>query len=153
MPVVLDTNVLASIALTPPGSKLSIIAAYWQLELLHVYVSEPILTELERTLSTTPYFYERLSPEKIHAYLQLVRENVTAQEITTVIDHEDLQSKSGKDINIEDDVIIATAIDAKAKYLVTGDKALAKLWRYEGVMLISPADFVAVLARIYPHAV
>ena len=152
MPVVFDTNVLASIAVTPQGSKLSLLAQYWQEEVLKVYVSEPIITELARTLSTVPYFYERLTTEKINAYLKSVRDGTFPQEITSVIDHEKVKRESQRDINIEDDFIIATAVDAKAKYLVTGDKALASLWRYEGVLLLNPSDFVAMLDRLYPYA-
>ncbi|MHB8595441.1 MAG: putative toxin-antitoxin system toxin component, PIN family [Ktedonobacteraceae bacterium] len=149
MPVVLDTNILASIALTPSGSKLSIIAECWKLELLQVYISESIFTELERTLFTVPYFSNRLNPEDISDYLKFVKANTITQVITTDIDHEKIIKAAWRDINIEDDLVIATALDAKVKYLVTGDKALASLWTYQDLQIISPSNFVEVLDHLY----
>ena len=145
MPVVLDTNVLASIATTPPGSILDFIARSWQSDLFSVHISSPILTELERTLKTTPYFNSKLTNEQINTYIDLVRTSSVFQEVTTIIDHEEIRKRSSGEINPEDDYIIATAVDAKAKFLVTGDKPLVRLWSYNSIMIISPADFVEVL--------
>lgn len=157
MRVVLDTNVLASMAVTPPGSKLSIILEFWLNELFTLYISDPILTELERTLTTDSYFLERLTETKIQTYLELIGSNSINLEITAQTDHEDLKRQAEKyinpprRINPEDDLIIATALDAKAKYLVTGDKALARLGSYREIFIVSPTDFVEVLYRTYPH--
>jgi uncharacterized protein len=145
MPVVLDTNVLASIATTPKGSKLDFIAKSWQSDLFSVHISSSILTELERTLKTTPYFNSKLTDEQINTYVDLVRTSSVFQEVTTTIDHEEIRKRSSGEINPEDDYIIATAIDAKAKFLVTGDKPLVRLWSYSGVLIINPADFVEIL--------
>jgi len=145
MPVVLDTNVLASIATTPPGSILDFIARSWQSDLFSVHIAYPILTELERTLKTTPYFKSKLTNEQINTYVDLVRTSSVFQEVTTTIDHEEIRKRSSGEINPEDDYIIATAVDAKAKFLVTGDKPLVRLLSYNSIMIISPADFVEVL--------
>jgi len=44
----------------------------------------------------------------------------------------------------KDDPIIATAVAAKAAYLVTGDRAhLLPLREYEGIRILSPRDFLS----------
>jgi len=45
----------------------------------------------------------------------------------------------------EDDLILATALDGRADYLVTGDAQLQKLKRFRGVVIISPREFLVVL--------
>ena len=149
MKVIFDTNVLVSIAITPKGSKLYQIAEYWQDELFIVYISNPILVELERTLLTIPYFQVRISLAHVRNYLSLVRSSATEIAIRTELDHNELREKYGGMFNLEDDLILATALDAEASYIVTGDKNLAKLWKYKDIFLISPADFLELLERKY----
>lgn len=48
----------------------------------------------------------------------------------------------------EDDLVLATAVAAKVRYLVTGDKKLQRLRRYRGMTILSPRDFLAILGRI-----
>jgi predicted nucleic acid-binding protein len=47
----------------------------------------------------------------------------------------------------EDDLILATAISAKADYLVTGDTKLERLGTYESVTILSPQRFVETLTQ------
>jgi uncharacterized protein len=42
----------------------------------------------------------------------------------------------------DDDVVIGTALAAKAHYLVTGDQALLSVTRYEGGRIISVSGFL-----------
>ena len=46
----------------------------------------------------------------------------------------------------EDDLVLATAIAGDAGFLVTGDKYLQTLRRYQTVVILSPRDFREVLA-------
>jgi uncharacterized protein len=48
----------------------------------------------------------------------------------------------------DDDIILACAVAAKADYLVTGDKDLLVLGRYEGVKIVTVATFLEVLHTI-----
>jgi predicted nucleic acid-binding protein len=41
--------------------------------------------------------------------------------------------------------VLAAAVSASADYLVTGDRKLQRLALYEGVTILSPADFVRLL--------
>jgi predicted nucleic acid-binding protein len=42
----------------------------------------------------------------------------------------------------EDDLIVATALSAKADYLVTGDRKLLELGTYAGITFVSPRGFL-----------
>jgi hypothetical protein len=41
--------------------------------------------------------------------------------------------------------VLAAAVSADADYLVTGDRQLQRLGTYEGVRIVSPRDFLALL--------
>jgi predicted nucleic acid-binding protein len=43
-------------------------------------------------------------------------------------------------------VILATAVSARADYLVTGDRQLLALGEYQGVQMVTPRDFLAILS-------
>jgi putative PIN family toxin of toxin-antitoxin system len=115
--VVLDANTLASGAITTTGTLASIIDA-WRNGKYTVIVSEPILLELERTLQK-PYFQQRLTNEQSSRFIVLLRKRAIISPITI--------SVRGVATHPEDDLILATALSAKANYLVTGDAKLQKL--------------------------
>jgi predicted nucleic acid-binding protein len=57
---------------------------------------------------------------------------------------------SGVATHPEDDLVLATAISAGADYLVTGDRRFrTRIPRYRSVLLLSPAEFLAVLPAPY----
>ena len=50
----------------------------------------------------------------------------------------------------KDDMVVATAVAAKADYLVTGDEKLLRLGSFHGVRIVTPRAFLDVLARLFP---
>ncbi|MCA9876779.1 MAG: hypothetical protein KC442_03325 [Thermomicrobiales bacterium] len=54
-------------------------------------------------------------------------------------------SISGIASHAEDDAVIATALSAHCKYVVTGDKRLRDRVSYRGTLLLSPRQFLEVL--------
>jgi putative PIN family toxin of toxin-antitoxin system len=138
MQVVLDANTLASGAVAPRGGTLATIIDLWQQGVFRVTLSTHILRELERTFSD-PYFLGRLSAEDIVSYLAMVQSTVTVVPIT-----EEVHNVA---THPEDDLILATAISAKADYLVTGDTKLQRLERYHGVSILSPRRFLETLIQ------
>jgi putative PIN family toxin of toxin-antitoxin system len=137
--VVLDANTLASGAITTTGTLASIIDA-WRNGKYTVIVSEPILLELERTLQK-PYFQQRLTNEQSSRFIMLLRKRATISTITI--------SVRGVATHPEDDLILATALSAKANYLVTGDAKLQKLGTYSGIRILSPRAFLDILLSIH----
>lgn len=137
--VVLDANTLASGAITTTGTLASIIDA-WRNGKYIVIVSEPILLELERTLQK-PYFQQRLTNKQSSRFIMLLRKRATISTITI--------SVRGVATHPEDDLILATALSAKANYLVTGDAKLQKLGTYSGIRILSPRAFLDILLSIH----
>jgi putative PIN family toxin of toxin-antitoxin system len=121
MKVVLDTNILASGAISAAGTVSTIVDA-WRSGQFKVIVSAPSLDELERTLQK-PYFRRYLTEKQSSRFLKLLQRRASVSPITVSV-HE-IATHS------EDDVILATAISAKADYLVTGDTKLQRLEMYQ----------------------
>jgi putative PIN family toxin of toxin-antitoxin system len=141
MKVVLDTNILASGAISTTGTLGAIVDA-WRNGQFKVIVSAPIVSELERTLEK-PYF-RRYLPEKLSSrFLKLVQRQAIISPITV--------SVHGIASHPEDDLIVATAVSANADYLVTGDTRLQHVRTYNGVTILSPKQFVATLKDDLPN--
>src|SRR5438132_1271359 len=97
---VLDTNILATGALTSQSAVAQLIDA-WQHGLYRVFVSAELLQELERTLQK-PYFTQRLALATIAAYLALVQATATTVAISSPVPRVATHP--------EDDRILATAV-------------------------------------------
>jgi len=134
---VLDTNVLASGFVRPEPPPGRILAA-WQAGTFLLVVSHHILAELEHTFEE-PYFATRLSPARRRANLALVREEAIIAPLKVRV--QDVATHP------EDDLILATAVSARVDYLVTGDKKLQALKTYRGVRIVSPPEFLEILAH------
>jgi putative PIN family toxin of toxin-antitoxin system len=140
---VLDANVLVSgiVGFLVPASTPGELLRLWRDGAFVLIVSEPILSEVGRTLSK-PYFRRRLTDEQVAAALRLLREEATQQPITV--------SVSGVATQPEDDLILATAASAQADYLVSGDDKLQRLGAFQGVTILSPRAFLQLLDQPQP---
>lgn len=135
---VLDTNVLVSgfIGEDKPASTPGELVRRWRAKAFELVVSEHILSELADTFND-PYFVRRLSVEAMAETFDALRVDATIQPISV--------SVTGIASHAEDDAVIATALSAQCKYLVTGDKRLRDRVAYRGTLLISPRQFLEVL--------
>lgn len=136
--VVLDTNVIASgiVRRSSEAVPVQIIDA-WRAGQFELVVSQDILDEVTRTLST-PYFRARLTEDQIERALLLLTRRARQAEIDVEV--HDVATHP------EDDRILATALSAGADYLVTGDAGLLNIANYQGVQIQSPRDFLKVLS-------
>jgi putative PIN family toxin of toxin-antitoxin system len=133
----LDTNFLASGLIAVVGGTIASIVELWRAGRFDVRLSQHIHDELTRTLSQ-PYFTDRVPADAITRYLSFVAQHATLYPITVTI--------TGVATHPEDDLVLATALSAGADYLVTGDRRFrARVPRYQGVIVISPADFLIIL--------
>ena len=137
MKVVIDTNVLVSALINPNGTPPRIInhpAAF------DLPTSTAILTELERVLH-----YDRiqkryqLTDEMISAYLLTVRLDSELIEVT--------QQVNAVERDPDDNRVLACAIQAEADYIVSGDPHLVDLAIYQGMPILTPSAFLAVLEQ------
>ncbi len=132
MKVVFDTNVLLAAFLTEGlCAKLLIRARKREFEM---FLCPVIISELERIL--TKKF--KAKPQEIAETLDIITE--AAQKIVTPG-----RAVVGICRDKDDDHILACATAAKAEYLVTGDADLLILEMFEGVRILSPRDFEALM--------
>ena len=76
--------------------------------------------------------------DAIARYLAFVAQQSTFYPITVTV--------AGVATHPEDDLVLATALSAGADYLVTGDRRFrARVPHYQGVTLVSPAEFLAII--------
>jgi putative PIN family toxin of toxin-antitoxin system len=135
--VVLDTNILVSAFITPRGTPAKLLRA-WRDGQFDLVTSPPLFVELQEVLHR-PKIRARyhLTQEDIHNFLTLLASaTVCVPGITTVSapiqDHDDL-------------MVLATAIESQAAYLVTGDNELLQLERFRSVHIITPSLLLRVL--------
>jgi uncharacterized protein len=125
-----DANVLASGFVRPhgpPGQLLQL----WSGGLFTLIVSEPLISETQRTLDK-PYFSQRLTSEQRAANIALLRREAVVTALTVEV--------SGVATHPEDDLVLAAALSASADYLVTGDHKLQALGGYHGIRIVSPGS-------------
>jgi putative PIN family toxin of toxin-antitoxin system len=135
---VFDTNVLASgfVGLTRPESTPGALIRHWSAHRFDLVVSGIIIRELERTFEQ-PFFRRRLSPQQMARHLQSLRADALFTAVTVRV--------QGVATHPKDDLVLATAVSARADYLVTDDSQILQLGSYAGVRIVSPREFLDVL--------
>lgn len=134
---VLDTNVIVSGIITAKGAPSDVLTA-WRDRKWSLVISPALLREVERVL--------RL-PKISRAYA------VTAQDVTgtislletrtTVVPGRLTIPRTARDAT--DDSVLACAKEGHADYIVSGDQDLLTLETFEGIPIITPAAFAAIL--------
>lgn len=135
MVVVFDANVLIAGLPATRGTLLQLVD-HWRAGHVHLVVSTHLLAEVTRAW-TKSYWSARMPPEQREELLDLLQEEAERISITVPV--------HGVATHPEDDLILATAVSAQAAYLVTGDKQLLKLEEFQGVAIMSPEAFLAIL--------
>lgn len=138
--VVLDVNVLVSGFPAPNGIP-GILVRRWLRGNFEVIVSEHILSGVQRAWEN-PYFSERYDAEQAARAMRLIRRYaLTVEPARSVYEFAEDE---------EDDLVVATAVAGQAAYVVTGDKWLLRLGRYNDIEILSPRDFLTRLDEASP---
>ena len=141
--VVLDVNVLVSglvgseRADSVPGE----LFRRWEEGDLRLVISQHLRDRVAQVLERR-YFRERVKPEQQQRFATLLAERTEWTAITRPVD--------GVAPDQEDDLVVATALSARARYLVTGDADLRRLGLYEGVEFLTPREFLTYLEASPP---
>jgi uncharacterized protein len=137
---VLDVNVIVSAVLGALGFSRQVAEAL-RAGRFAAATSTGIITEVETKLHL-PRISRRyhLTELDVSWALELL---TTFAQLVTVPDHERIVVTGDP----EDDLILATGRLAQANYLVTGDRGLLQLGTYAGMHIVTPREFVAVLAQ------
>jgi putative PIN family toxin of toxin-antitoxin system len=140
---VLDSSVLVSIFLTPQGTSAQLLRAARRGAFV-LCLSEEIIEETTRKLRGKNAAFRRrygYSDQEIEAYAALL---FATTELATNLP--DLRGAVPTDP--KDDVIVASAVAAKADYLVAGDRRhLLKLGTYQSVRIVGVREFLDLLGN------
>ena len=130
---VLDTNIFVSSVFWEKGNPHKIVEKAIEGE-FDVFISEEIIEELEEILRRD--FNE--SDDFIKEQVRLIKEYAEVVEIKerVVIVKEDFK----------DNKIIECAISASADFIISGDNHLLRINEYRGIKIISPREFIDMLA-------
>lgn len=140
MRLVLDTNVVASALLWGGVPRLLLQAAHEKRVAL--FTSTPLLAELTDILGR-PKFTRKIEASML-SLDQLVDRY---RELTIVVRPTPV---SGIAPDPDDDVVISTALAAKADWIVTGDQPLLSVATYQGIRIVSVSEAVKSANTLQP---
>lgn len=135
MRVVIDTNLLVSATITEEGNPARIIKA-WRDGKIEIVISPEILREIREVLFRPKIrALSHWSDKEIEEFIDGLNKSGIV-----------VEDKPGFKVikeDPEDDKFIASAIQGKAEYIISGDPHLKRLKEYQGVK--PPAEFVKIL--------
>jgi hypothetical protein len=138
---VLDTNVLVSAFLFHERRGVPVVILHRAAEGRFSLVSSSlILDEVEDVLVRDPAVCLRYgyTPEAASAYRRLLKD------LSELVEPQPPFPRVSRDP--DDDMIVATAVLAKADYLATGDHDLRTLGEHSGVHIVTPRQFLDTLS-------
>lgn len=127
--VVLDTNVIISAILfggIPRKIMELVISGKVELK-----ISNEIIDELAAVLRGKKFQFPEIAVEEVNSELRLLAEVVFPKKRIAVIKSDPADNK-----------IIECAIEARAKYIISGDPDLLNLGSYETIKILTPRSFV-----------
>lgn len=137
---VLDANILVSAILVPAGIPARILLAAFA-GLFACSASEAIISEVLTTIGRDRVRRRyRVDPSWLSQVRRFLESRPVLVPITATV--------QGVASHPEDDLILATAVSAQADYLVTGDRQLLALGQYQGVRIVTPRDFAAIIGLV-----
>ena len=139
--MVLDTNVVVSALLWNGAPKRLLRVGH--LEGILIFTSTPLLEELTETLSKSKF--ERKIAASLHPIDRLVELYSKLAVVVRPVSVPRLAPDP------DDDVVIGTALAAKADLLVTGDRALLSVERYEGGRIVSVSEALQAVVQGASH--
>ena len=140
--IVLDTNVFVSALINPRGKPAQILNYVFESK-VRLFTSPSIIEELERVLSY-PKLVKRHGLEK-----QELKEFVS--DLLSILSL--VEGKKAIELIAEDPAdnnYLSCVVDAKADFIVSGDIHLLNLREYEGIQIITPAQFLEMLEKEKP---
>ena len=137
---VLDANVYASALVKPSGPPGRVLQFLLAERTFEVVLSRSILVELRRCLDY-PKLRKRIALTAAEIDRWLLALEVIADLVTP--------SRSIRAVrdDPDDDHLLPAAVEGRAAFLVTGDRHVLTLGQYEGIRIVTPAEFLKVLGR------
>jgi hypothetical protein len=137
-----DANVLISHLLKPlagsPPNRVIEAAVAGEIELILIQTT---VDEVIERVRSKPYLAERIPLERAHDLMTALR--IAGSVLPETLDHLPALTRDPGD-----DYLIAHALLHRADVIVSGDQDLLELGVFEGVRIVSPATFAALLDRL-----
>jgi len=139
MKVVLDANLFVSATIASQGKPAQVLDA-WRANRFNLVIREDIIEEIREVLCR-PHIRKRhqWTKEEIDCFLAGLGELAT-------ITPGELEVKAITD-DPDDNMYLACAVEGEADYIVSGDRHLLRLGTYEGIQIVTPAQFLEILER------
>ena len=139
MRAVLDANVLISALIRPGGPPGRIVVDFLRNPTFELVASPATLDELRQSLRYPKVRrYLGLSETEIDLWVAALRA------LAVVV--EGRVTRPAVAADPADDIYLAAATDGLADFIVSGDRHLLDLEVYEGIRILSPRDFLTILA-------
>jgi putative PIN family toxin of toxin-antitoxin system len=135
--VVLDVNILVSAALNDRGLPARVADMVFEGR-YELAVSDHIIEKLSEVLER-PYLLAHLSTAGRQRILRALNKDV----VPVTPD----ESVRGIAADLEDDLVLGTAVAANAEFLVTGDKGLLAIREHRGVRIVTAEEFLREMER------
>jgi len=140
MKITLDTNILVSAFISKQGQPAAILELILTFPEIELILSEQILAEFKEVMS-------RQEVKKRFEY--------TSKDIDQFVDalrDASTITKPSSNFNVvkddpKDDIIINTAYDGKADYIVSGDTHLQSLKRFRTILIVKPRSMLSIIKR------
>ncbi len=136
---VVDTNALVSGIISPLGAPAEIVLRWQQGDFLLI-TSPALLNELRRVLA-----YPRIA-DRLHWSEEERSQFVESFETLALITPGTLHLP-GVTRDPKDDPAVACAVEGEAEFIVSGDQDLLILGAYQGIRMVTPRDFLALLKK------
>ena len=132
--IVPDVNIFVSALITPTGHAARIMDA-WKRDELIVITSQVIIDKIDEVLHRphllNAYQYDENDIKDLRRLLEEEAEDTPHALNLQVIEKDP-----------EDDTILIAAVEGHADCIISGDKHLKDLGQYQGIPILTPADFV-----------
>jgi len=103
---------------------------------IRLAISDDILNEVERVLQRPKFGWTRDQVDDALRGLLLITEHVRPTQRIEVVNDDPTDNR-----------IIECAAASGSEYLVSGDRHLLKVGQYQGVKIVTPADFIEIMAQ------
>lgn len=130
---VIDTNVLISALLSPPGTASRVTRFF--IRRGRILFSRETFAEFET----------RLWHPKFDSYISLEERKSFLHDLGGIAVWIDISGRAGFSRDSDDDKFVETAINGRAHVLISGDRDLLVLKTIDGIPVLSPADALALI--------
>lgn len=131
---VLDTNVYISALVFGGKPEALLRRSFGRNRKIELYTSHAILKEIARILASEKFLWSRSEIAEAVGFLIKLAEVIEPKQKVTICADE------------ADNRVLECAIEAKADFIVSGDRHLIELKEFENIPILRPADYLKIIS-------